>query len=161
MNPSVLDILQILSYLASIIGIPAAILVFWDEKRKERKEREYRTYNSIDEKYFVYLQLCIQNPELDLFYLPLEKKVRLTAEQKIKQAALFEVLVAMMERAYLLYSDQTTRVKKVQWAGWDNYIRIWSKRKNFRRIWKLVGKDFDENFYNYMNSVLDDTDSKI
>jgi hypothetical protein len=153
------ETLQILSYLASIIGFPVAILVFWNEKQKENKAREYRTYDSIDEKYFTYLQLCIENPELDLYYLPLEKEVPLSPEQKIKQVALFEILASMMERAYLLYSDQSTHIKKSQWEGWDSYIQIWSKRDIFRRLWKLVGKDFDEDFYTYMDHVLKTTDS--
>ena len=158
-NPLV-ETLQILSSLASIIGFPVAILVFWNEKQKEHKAREYQTYNSIDEKYFTYLQLCIQNPELDLYYLPLEKETPLTAEQKIKRVALFETLVSMMERAHLLYSDQSTLIKKSQWEGWDSYIQIWSKREIFHRLWGLVGKDFDENFYTYINNVLKTRDSR-
>jgi hypothetical protein len=136
-----------------------AIIVFWDDKRKQRKEREFNTYHSIDEKYIQYLELCVSNPELDLYYLPLETKVKLNAQQKIKQYALFEILVSLMERAYFMYSDGSSDIKKNQWAGWDNYIQVWCKREVFLRIWKLVGKDFDEKFYAYINAKIKNKDS--
>ncbi len=157
---SILLILQSISYLASIIGIPLAILIFWDDKRKERMERENATYDAVDEKYVRYLELCVLNPELDLYYLPLEKKVQLNAEQKIKQFALCEILISLMERAYFMYSDKSSSIKKDQWEGWDSYIHVWCKRENFRYIWSLLGKDFDEKFYLYMDTVLKDIDSR-
>lgn len=160
-NHALMEFLQVLSYLSGIIGIPLAILVYWNNKRKERKEREYETYHSIDEKYVIYLQLCVQNPELDLYYIPLEEEVHLTAEQKIKQYALFEILVSLMERAFFMYSDKNSKIKESQWVGWDNFIRIWCKRENFRRIWKMVGKDFDENFYAYIEGIMKNTDLHV
>ena len=156
-----LRILQLLSSLASVIGIPVAIYVYWDNQRKERKEREYLTYNAIDEKYIRYLEICVQNPELDMYYLPLEKKVRLTAAQKTKQYALGEILLSLMERAYFMYADKSSSIKRDQWAGWDNYIGVWCGRENFREIWNLVGKDFDEKFYAYINDKMKSIDSRI
>lgn len=53
------DILLLLSTIVSILGIPIAILVFVNEKRKERRDREYGTYHALDEKYLEYLGLCM------------------------------------------------------------------------------------------------------
>jgi hypothetical protein len=149
---SFLQILEMLSYLATILGIPIAILLYMNEKRKERLEREYGTYHALDEKYLEYLNLCIDNPDLDLYYLPLDKRPKLTSEQKIRQYAMFEILVSLMERAFLMYRDQTTRIKKAQWEGWSAYIRDWCGRENFRSLWSILGDQFDENFTNYVNA---------
>jgi hypothetical protein len=56
------EIIQICSNIATILGIPIAIILFINEKRKERRDREYGTYNALDEKYLDYLKLCMENP---------------------------------------------------------------------------------------------------
>ncbi len=40
------SILESLSYLVTILGVPVAIYFYRQEKIKERKEREYGTYNA-------------------------------------------------------------------------------------------------------------------
>ncbi len=62
------DILEMLSYIATILGIPLALLLFWDEKRKERRDREYGTYDALDNKYIEFLQLLLEYPHLDVYY---------------------------------------------------------------------------------------------
>ena len=45
------ETIEMLSYLATILGIPIAIILFVNEKRQERRDREYGTYHALDEKY--------------------------------------------------------------------------------------------------------------
>ena len=79
-------------------------------------------------------------------------------EQERKEQIIFSILVSMLERAYLMHKDQSTKVMKAQFAGWEQYMRAWSSRENFRRSWNHPGFDpqtYDESFYKYMNSMVE------
>ena len=97
--------------------------------------------------------------DLDVFdiTLPAQKK-KATVEQERKEQIIFSILVSMLERAYLMHKDQSTKVMKAQFAGWEQYMRAWSSRENFRRSWNHPGFDpqtYDESFYKYMNSMVE------
>jgi len=156
---TIIEIMEILSYLATILGIPIAIILFINEKRKERRDREYGTYHALDEKYLDYLKLCMENPDLDLYDQPIDNKVQLTAEQKIRQFAMFEILVSLLERAYLMYGNQSNKVKKHQWQGWNEYFHDYARMETFRKLWSLRGNEFDSEFTHYMNKVIDVVES--
>jgi len=153
------QILQMISSITSILGIPVGIYLYYSTKRKEQRDREYGTYNALDEKYLQYLQLCLEYWDLDVFDIPLpEQKKRPTLEQTRKEQILFLILVSILERAYLMYKDQSTEIKKDQFSGWEEYMRAWSSRASFRRSWNQPGFDpqtFDEGFYKYMNSLME------
>ena len=154
----IIQILQILTSVASIIGIPVAIYVYWSNKTKERKEKEYETYHALDEKYYEYIELCLQYPDLNLFYLPLSKDVPLTPPQMIQKYALFEILISLLERAHIMYSDQSTSIKKAQWEGWELYIQRWSQRRDFRELWSTLAPGYyDERFTQYVGDLVRQT----
>lgn len=152
-----MEALQMLSHAATTLGVPIAIVLFLNEKRKERREREYGTYHALDEKYLQYLELCVEHPELDLYYLPLSAPKELTPAQQIKQYALFEILVTLMERAYLMYRDQSSDIKRRQFEGWNMYMTDWSRRKNFRALWQILGHQFDTEFTSHMATAMAST----
>jgi hypothetical protein len=151
---SLTEILGALSDVAAILGIPIAIILFANEKRKERRDREYGTYDALDEKWAEFLKLCMLYPEFDLYDLPLGKKIKLTPEQKIRQYAMFEILLSLLERSFLMYRDQSNRLKKVQWEGWNDYMHDYARRATFRRLWKLRAKQYDENFMSHLNAII-------
>jgi len=152
---SILETLQVLSNLAALLGIPVGLFVFIDEKRKERRDREYGTYNALDEKYKEFLELCIKNPHLDLYDMPLSKSKKLSNIEKIQQLALFDILVSLLERAFLMYRDQSNWIKKRQWAGWSGYFEDYAAHPTFVKLWKIRGTEYDEDFMSYMNRTLD------
>jgi len=147
--------LSILSNAATIVAVPIAVLVYVNEKRKERREREYGTYNALDDKYIEYLQLCITHPRLNLYSTGLPVPAELTPEELIERDAMFEILISILERAYLMYRDQTNDVKKAQWDGWNTYMKDWTDRADFRDLWNRLGYQFDADFSNHMRSLID------
>jgi len=153
------QILQIVSSIISILGVPAAIYVYYSTKRREQRDREYGTYNALDEKYLQYLELCLAHWDLDVFEIPLPaQKKKVTLEQERKEQIIFAILVSILERAYLMYKDQSSEVKKAQFSGWESYMRIWCARKRFRQIWNHPGFDaqsYDEGFYKHMNAMME------
>jgi uncharacterized membrane-anchored protein len=152
---SLMEALEMLANIATVLGIPIAIILFVNEKRKERRDREYGTYDALGKEYVDYLRLCMENSELDLYEVPLEKERELSAEQKIRQYAMFEILVSLLERAYLMYQDQANDIKKSQWSGWDQYVHDYAKRETFRRLWQTQGVGYDLDFIKYINTVIE------
>ena len=63
----VIRTLEAISYLVTIIGLPIGLFVFVYEKRRERKDRERQAYQSANDKYIDLLNLCLTNPDLDIF----------------------------------------------------------------------------------------------
>ena len=148
------DVFELLSYAAVVVGVPAGLLQYFLTVKKEQQDREYGTYNALDEKYIEFEKLCLQRPYLDVFDIPDKVPAALTEPQKKEEVIAFTILFAIFERAYLMYSDGSTAIKQRQWSGWDEYIRRFCKRENFRRAWVLSGNTFDTTFQHYMAECL-------
>jgi uncharacterized protein YxjI len=67
---------------------------------------------------------------------------------------LLTMLFSIFERAYLLYSDQYSEIKKKQWLGWEDYIRSFCLRENFLIAWEISGNTFDADFEVYMENLI-------
>jgi hypothetical protein len=153
------DVFELLSYIATVAGIPLAIGLYYREKSKERREREYATYNALDEKFIDFLKLCFDNPDLQLEY-PINSIERRTPEQEAKQLILFSVLVSIFERAYLMYKDQSTNTKKKQWKGWEEYLRYYISLKDFRQRWREISETYDEDFLKYVEELINEDEAR-
>src|SRR5262245_11715008 len=110
-----------------LVGIPVAIAVYVINKRQERLEREYGTYNALDEPYIDYLELCLDNPDLDVSDIPLQGRGAPTPVQQYRELLMFSILISIMERAYLMYQDKSDIIRKSQWEGWSAYIADWCR----------------------------------
>ena len=152
MNKLFLDILEALSKIVVILGLPLAYVQYLRTKRKEKRDREYGTYNALDEKYLEFQKLCLDHPYLDIFDIEDESPKKLDAKQKKEELILFTMLFSIFERAYLLYSDQNSNIKKKQWSGWDSYIKSYCARDAFLEAWKKSGSTFDTDFERYMET---------
>ncbi|MEM2089827.1 MAG: hypothetical protein QXL88_01915, partial [Candidatus Pacearchaeota archaeon] len=108
-------LLEILSYIVIILGIPWAIYEFLENKRRERIEREYGTYDALDEKFIEFQNLCLQYPYLDVFDLPDKNPVKLNERQKKEELIAFSILFSIFERAFLMYYNQPSEIRKRQW----------------------------------------------
>jgi hypothetical protein len=150
LNKEFLDYLDAASKIIVILGLPIAYLQYRRTKKKERKDREYGTYNSLDEKFLEFQKLCLTHSYLDVFDVADSNPINLNQHQQKEETIIFTMLFSIFERAYLLYSDQGTSIKKKQWIGWDLYIKSFCERKNFLRAWKVSGTTFDSDFEKYM-----------
>jgi len=154
------DILEILAYISFIFAIPWALIEFFRTKRKEQLDREYGTYDALDQKYLEFQRLCLEYPYLDVFDIPDAKPVKLNKQQKKEELIAFTMLFSIFERAYLMYYDQSTEIKKKQWSGWKEYIIKYCNRENFRRAWKISGNTFDADFQMFMQELIDGIEGK-
>lgn len=144
-------LLEIISLLITILGVPIAIYIFYKEKRKERLDREYGTYNALDDKYLYFLNLCLSNADLGIHEMT-DKK--LTHEQQIRANIIFEILICLFERSFLMYQGHNDKIRKSQWNGWNAYIEDWMENKNFNVAWEtFLNSQYDTNFLKYMNEI--------
>ena len=145
MDWSPLEWLEALSYLVTVIGLPFAIAAFLWEQRKERQNEEEEIYQRLSDEYAEFLKTVLQHADLGLMR-PQPSAVELTEEQMERLGVMFELLVSIFERAYLLvYEEHMKRQTQRLWMSWEDYMRDWCRRRDFReRLPKLLeGEDRD------------------
>jgi hypothetical protein len=135
-------VLELLSNAVTVLGLPFAIFVFVMAQRKERENEEEEIYERLAASYTDFLKLAIANPDLKLRSEP--ATASLTEEQEDRLVAMFEILIALFERAYLLtFDEKMTGKKRRRWLSWEDFMREWCRREDFRdRLPQLlVGED--------------------
>jgi hypothetical protein len=149
---SALEIWELLSYAVTVIGLPLAIFVFAYERRRERENEEESVYQLLSDNYEEFLRTALQHPDLKLFAA--EETPELSEEQKERMFIVFSMLVSLFERAYLLLYDVTmTPQQRRRWLSWDDYMREWCRRADFRRLLPLLLKGEDPEFVRYIQSL--------
>lgn len=122
---------ELASYIVTAIGLPLGIFAFIWQQRKERENEEEAVYQLLSEAYTDFLKLVMQNPDLKL--RSQAEMNDLTEEQHERIYVIFEILVSLFERAYLLaYEDNMTGKQLRRWASWDDYMREWCQRDDFK-----------------------------
>ncbi len=91
---------ELLSYIVTTIGLPLAILVFLYEQKKERDNEEEEVYQLLSDNYQDFLKIALDHPDLHLF-TP-EQTPELNEEQRERMLIIFNMLISLFERAYLL-----------------------------------------------------------
>jgi hypothetical protein len=123
---------EIASYVVTVIGLPLAILVFIYEQRRERDNEEEEIFQRLSDEYREFLKLVLDNADLQLLRREGAPPV-LTAEQKERRQAIFGILISLFERAYLLvYEEKMDKQARRLWQSWEDYMREWVRRADFR-----------------------------
>ncbi|NJL25078.1 MAG: hypothetical protein HC902_07825 [Calothrix sp. SM1_5_4] len=134
---------ELASYVVTVVGLPFGIGVFIFEQRRERQNEEEELYQRLSDEYAEFSKLLLDNADLGLMTQPALART-MTPEQIERRNILFDILISLFERAYILVyelkmSEQTARL----WASWDDYIHFWCSREDFREAlpWLLEGED--------------------
>lgn len=131
---SALETWELLSYVVTVVGLPLAIIVFLFEQRKVRQNDEEEVYQRLSDEYSEFLKLVLEHADLHLFRQNAETPP-LNDEQLERKYLIFGLLVALFERAYLLvYEPHMTRQTARMWQTWDDYMREWCRRDDFRAM---------------------------
>jgi len=138
---------EFLSYVVTVIGLPMAIFVFIKEQRQERQNEEEALYLRLSDEYTAFLKLVIANPDLQLLRKGGGTAAPLSEEQNERKLAIFGILVSLFERAYLLvYEQQMDRQTTRLWQSWEDYMREWCVRPDFRGNLPELLRGEDEDF---------------
>jgi hypothetical protein len=139
----------------TVVGLPFAIIVFIWEQRKERENEEEEIFQRLSDEYREFLKLVLDNADLNLLR---RDGVRqdLTDEQKERRFAIFGILISLFERAYLLvYEDHMDKKARRLWQSWEDYMREWVRRTDFRDALPQLLEGEDEEFTLYIAKLAD------
>jgi hypothetical protein len=137
-------------YLVEVFGLPFAIFVFVHEQRKERESDQEEIFQRLSDEYRDFLKLVLDNADLRLLrHRGVNQKF--TEEQKERRDAIFGILVSLFERAYLLvYEQHMARQEQRRWKSWEDYMREWVRRDDFRDALPSLLEGEDEEFAHYV-----------
>lgn len=153
-----LQVFELLSYVVTIVGLPLAILTFILEQRKERQNEEEEIFQRLSDEYREFLKLVLENSDLQLLR-PEGARKELTEEQKERREAIFGILVSLFERAYLLvYEENMNKQTQRMWRSWEDYMREWVRRADFRDALPTLLDGEDEEFVLHINGLLTEED---
>lgn len=144
---------ELASYVVTVIGFPFAIGVFMMDHRRERQNEEEEIYQRLSDEYAEFSKLLLQNSDLRLMS-ETGLDATLTAEQKERKKVMFEILISLFERAFILVYEpkmnpQTYRL----WSSWEDYIRQWCRREDFSTNLDELLKGEDPDFVGYVQKI--------
>jgi hypothetical protein len=147
-----LETWELMSYVVTVIGLPLAIIVFLYEQRRERENEEEEVYQLLSDNYQDFLKVALDNPDLRLFSVGAIGS--LTDEQRERQFIIFNMLISLFERAYLvLYEERMTPQQARRWHSWEDYMFEWCGRPDFRASLPKLLRGEDPGFVRYVEKV--------
>jgi hypothetical protein len=150
---SFLDFWQLCANIVTVFGLPLAIYTFVLEQRKERENEDEEVYQLLSDAYIDFLKLVLKHPDLKL--RTQQATPDLSDEQHERMLVLFEILISLFERAYLTaYSDDMTPNQRRRWQSWDDFMREWCRREDFRLAWPQLLQGEDADFAQYISLIL-------
>jgi len=150
---SALQFTELAFYIVEIFGLPFAIFVFILEQRKERQNEQEEIYQRLSDEYREFLKLVLDNSDLQLLRRQGARQ-DLTEEQKERREAIFGILISLFERAYLLvYEEEMNKQERRRWQSWEDYMREWLRRADFREMLPLLLEGEDEEFTHYIRAM--------
>jgi hypothetical protein len=140
------------SFVVTALALPFAIIFFALEQRKERNNEEEAAYQSLSDAYSDFLKTVLANPDLHLrTNEPLDNPTR---EQNERTMIVFDMLISLFERAYLVaWGERMSEVEARRWNSWDDYMREWCQRESFFNALPLLLRREDPGFQKYILRV--------
>lgn len=143
-----LETWELLSYVVTVVGLPFAIAVFLLQERKERENEDEAIWQQLSDAYIDFLEVVLANPDLKL--RSQNSTPDMTDEQRERMWVIYDMLITLFERAYLLaYEEDMDEKQRRRWHSWEDYMREWCQRGDFReRLPELLrGEDPDFSAY--------------
>ncbi|MGE0252744.1 MAG: hypothetical protein AB7O99_08405, partial [Dongiaceae bacterium] len=104
-NLSALETWELASYVVTVFGLPYAVALFYIEQKRERQNEEEEIYQKLSDEYADFCQLLLTNSDLRLMSGEVVADEKLTAEQKERKHIIFELLMSLFERAFILVHE--------------------------------------------------------
>ena len=147
-----LETWELLSYIITVIGLPLAIVVYILDQRKERENEDDEVYQMLSDNYQEFLKVALENADLRLFSA--ESAGEPTAEQLERKLIVFNMLISLFERAYLLlYEPKMSSKHRRRWLSWEDYMREWCRRGDYRAMLPVLLEGEDPEFGAYIREL--------
>ena len=146
---------ELASYVVTVIGLPMAILLFLYEQRKERATEADEVYQLLSNAYNDFLKVMMDNPDLRL--RSERATLDLTPEQQERMLVIFDMLISLLERAYLTaYTEDMTPLQRRRWNSWEDFMREWARRDDFYYRLPRLLKGEDPEFAAFLTRIAED-----
>ncbi len=146
---------EMASFVVTTLGLPFAIAFFAWEQRKERDNEDEDGYQMLSNAYNDFLKVVLANPDLHL--RTAERLDNPTVEQKERMLVIFDMLMSLFERAYLVaYKPRMSETERRRWNSWDDYMREWCRREDFHNALPLLLRGEDAEFQNYLRRIAEE-----
>ena len=147
-----LEFWEMLSYVVTVLGLPAAIFLYFKDNSKERLAEQQEIDGQLKEEYNDILDNLIEHPALDRHDKPL------SGDQALQQARIYQKLIGCFETSFIRLYDRPERDLQRMWYSWQDIIDEWLRQPNFAQaLPQLLGGE-DENFAIYMEQRLEAKD---
>jgi hypothetical protein len=149
------DAWELASFVVTVVALPFAIVFFAWEQRKERDNEEEEGYQLLSNAYNDFLKVVLANPDLHLrTNEPLSNP---TPEQNERMLVIFDMLMSLFERAYLVaYKPKMSETEARRWNSWDDYMREWCRREDFHNALPLLLRGEDPEFQSYLRRIAEE-----
>lgn len=147
------DVLEQLSFVVTIIGLPFAVLVYLRDQRRERDNEEEEQYQHLSDAYNEFLKVVLEHADLQLrSNSALENP---SPDQRERMLVIFDMLVSLFERAYLVaFKEDMSPEDRRRWNSWDDYMREWCRREDFRNALPQLLRGEDPAFGAYIQRIV-------
>lgn len=146
------DTWELLSFVVTVFGLPMALAVFIYEQHRERDNEEENVYQLLSDNYQDFLKVALDNADLRLFAV--DETPALSAEQKERRLIIFSMLISLFERSYLLlYEDNMSEKQRRRWSSWEDYMREWLERSDFRSLLDILLRGEDPRFAEHIQRL--------
>lgn len=146
---------EMASFVVTTLGLPFAIAFFAWEQRKERDNEDEDGYQMLSNAYNDFLKVVLANPDLHL--RTAERLDNPTVEQKERMLVIFDMLMSLFERAYLVaYKPRMSETERRRWNSWDDYMREWCRREDFHNALPQLLRGEDAEFQNYLRRIAEE-----
>jgi hypothetical protein len=109
----------------------------------------------LSDNYQDFLKVALGHPELGLFSSAASPA--LSPEQREKTLIVFNMLISLFERAYLLLYDESMGTKQARrWRSWEDYMREWCRRTDFRSQLPQLLRGEDPEFIRYLQRIAEE-----
>ncbi len=143
------------SFVVTTLGLPFAIAFFAWEQRKERDNEDEEGYQMLSNAYNEFLKVVLAHPDLHL--RTAEPLADPTREQTERMLVIFDMLMSLFERAYLVaYRPRMSETERRRWNSWDDYMREWCRREEFHNALPQLLRGEDPEFQDYLRRVADE-----
>ncbi len=154
------DLLEMASFVVTIVGLPFALWVFASQQRAERENEEEEAYLHLADAYNDFLKVVLGNADLQLrTHTALPQP---TPEQRERMLVIFDMLVSLFERAFLVaYKPQMSPTEQRRWNSWDDYMREWCRREDFFNALPFLLRGEDPGFQAYIGRIANEEGGRV
>lgn len=146
------SLLELASYVVTVVGLPFAIWVFVLQQRAERENEEEEAYLHLADAYNDFLKVVLAHSDLQL--RTNAALANPTPEQTERMLVIFDMLVSLFERAYLVaWKPEMSDTEQRRWNSWDDYMHEWCQREDFRNALPFLLRGEDPAFQAYIQRV--------